>query len=262
MISVYTSIFGKNIAGNMGGAIKGSFAPITTKSSTFDKNIALGGVAGFGNGAHLFAEPTTISIFETTFEPFEPSKRAGESVHVAGALGGCSENPCSPGFACSYEKYSLSCTVCSTGTVSTGGIQCLPCPASTQPNESRIACESCVGTTYSTTGTCENCDAPNIVDSDHKSCTACPAGTAPNQARTACVDCVGATYSAFGVACTTCAAPNVVAVSTADGSVGARIGCAACAAGNGRVVDNDGAASCAACTGTTYSLDTASQYPS
>ena len=86
-----------NIAGGMGGAISTSFAPIAAHSSTFDGNQAKGGFTGFGKGDHLFLDPTSIVIRETSFNPFDPV--GGQSVYVAGALGSCDEHPCALGCA-------------------------------------------------------------------------------------------------------------------------------------------------------------------
>ena len=45
-------------------------------------------------------------------------------------------------------------------------------------------CASCLSTSYSPTGACLDCAAPNVVDPSHRTCTACLGGEEPNQNRT------------------------------------------------------------------------------
>eukprot|EP01043_Picozoa_sp_COSAG02_P043076 COSAG02_NODE_3721_length_6323_cov_3.825353_2_plen_1317_part_00 len=120
---------------------------------------------------HVYAtNPTVFQVVNTTFVPFHPG---APSVHV-NVLAGCEQYPCPTGFACSYSNYSLFCSACPEPLVGRDGLRCEPCGPGQGPNEDRTTCIDCVGQTYSTIGSCHDCDG--IVDPDHRSCTACPRG--------------------------------------------------------------------------------------
>ena len=77
-------------------------------------------------------------------------------------------------YACSYGQYSLACTPCITGTVSTDGRQCLQCQPGQGPNTEQTGCVPCTGNTFSNpslgTASCEKCPTGFAANADHISC--------------------------------------------------------------------------------------------
>merc|ERR1711871_1593562 len=101
--------------------------------------------------------------------------------------------------------------------------------------------EECTGNQYAVGGTCQVCEAPNVVDETHQRCTKCVPGKEPNQERNDCVACANDKYSSFGNQCQRCASPNVINAN--------RTSCSPCPAGQGEM---DGA--CEECTGNQYAV--------
>lgn len=91
---------------------------------------------------------------------------------IGGRLAGCDEHPCDPGYSCSYAQYSLQCTSCPEGQMSTDGMQCSACPAGEQTNSPQSGCVPCSGNTFSTSGRCLPCFGTAI--DGNKQCQACP----------------------------------------------------------------------------------------
>eukprot|EP01045_Picozoa_sp_COSAG04_P006799 COSAG04_NODE_341_length_16294_cov_8.682618_14_plen_2365_part_00 len=140
-----------------------------------------------------------------------------------------------------YSAFGIRCSECEPPRVVTRAesgaqIGCASCGPGQGPNTNGTECEACVGTTYSRTGECEECNAPHIIDSAHLTCTSCAPGEQPNDDRTACIACAGTNYSAFGIKCAECAEPSVINVD--------RTSCTACAAGTGPNVDRNGCEDC------------------
>eukprot|EP01046_Picozoa_sp_COSAG06_P024937 COSAG06_NODE_2064_length_7686_cov_16.484249_4_plen_586_part_00 len=159
------SSFVTNRAIGMGGAIAVVLSNINLESCTFWDNAAP------SLGAALDADrPTSIRVVDSTFDPYEDG---ATTVFVRGRLGGCAEHPCSPGFSCSYEKYSISCSPCDFPQVGLDGITCSPCPASHGPNAAATMCEPCQGDTYSKTGVCQECGSTLVATPDHAGCDDC-----------------------------------------------------------------------------------------
>jgi hypothetical protein len=61
---------------------------------------------------------------------------------------------------------------------------------------------------FSSTGVCQECAFPNVVDAHRETCTTCGPGKQPNAHRTVCEVCVG-TYSEFGIVCKACSSGEV-----------------------------------------------------
>ena len=120
------SVFEENSARGQGAAIHttGSGWAVEVIGSTFLNNVADIG------GALYLREPASVKIVETTFTPFVDGSA---TVFISGRLGGCAEHPCDPGFSCSYDKYSITCTPCEFPLVSTDGLSCVACLAGSGP---------------------------------------------------------------------------------------------------------------------------------
>ena len=94
------------------------------------------------------------------------------------------------------------CVECTVATYSPSGDECMTCDAPSVvivskfqnrigcglcasgegPSDDGASCTPCTGTTYSTTGRCQECVAPNTVDDTHQACASvgifsCPGGT-------------------------------------------------------------------------------------
>ena len=124
-----------------------------------------------------YAEIVHMIVDDSDYEP--PSWYAG-SVMVDETLtssAGC-QDVCAETHGCDFWSYEWE---------ESGGTSCTPCAAGTGPNDERSGCTACVGTTFSTVGVCQACDAPNIVDDAHQTCSACAPGEEPNVNRTSCV---------------------------------------------------------------------------
>lgn len=162
---IYYSSFVNNRAIGTGGAIAVVLSSINLESCTFWDNAAP------SLGAALDTNrPTSIRVVNSTFEPYEDG---AATVFIRGRLGGCAEHPCSPGFSCKYEKYSISCSPCDFPQVGLDGIACSPCPAGQGPNVAATMCEPCQGNTYSKTGVCQECDRTLVATPDRAGCDDC-----------------------------------------------------------------------------------------
>ena len=115
--------------------------------------------------------------------------------------------------------------------------RCDPCPPGMGPNHNRTACNDCIAQNFSSTGVCQDCAPPNVleVDLDGKKigCTTCLPGQQPNPTHTGCEDCGDGTYSPRGTLCEACVAPNLE-----------KTECTVCSAGRG---PNEDGTACVAC---------------
>lgn len=162
-LDIDTGIFEANSAAAKGGGIYTEQSPIALFNCSFDFNTA----AGLGAALYI-EEPPSVRIAHSTFFPFESG--AG-TVFIGGQLGGCNEHPCGAGFECSYEQYSLTCTRCSSTTVSTDGKSCRACRPGTGPTADSTACIPCAGNNISAFGICEPCAAGFASNDAHTQCT-------------------------------------------------------------------------------------------
>ena len=148
----------------------------------------------------------SVKISYTKFAPFKAG--SATSVQIAGALGGCEQNPCPRGERCSYTNYSLSCTPCDPGTVGLDGQQCTLClpgyePAKCQWGIMCTVCSACSSGKYSAFGAnCANCTGVTQPRAPRTQCQTCPVGQEVNPTSTAC-QCKEFTYntSALTVLC-------------------------------------------------------------
>ena len=172
---------------------------------------------------------------------------------LAGTEPNADRSACSACEGDTFSQFGIECQACEfPNTVNEGHTLCSVCSAGKGPDsatqsasdDDKRICEACVETKYSTTGVCQECDAPNIVNNDHTQCTRCQPGEAPNAARTECVACQGATFSSFGFECQDCVPPNVVVL-----NAGSRTQCSACRPGLGPSADGSECVECApSCT--------------
>eukprot|EP01045_Picozoa_sp_COSAG04_P024393 COSAG04_NODE_3037_length_3249_cov_2.449524_4_plen_359_part_01 len=140
--------FTNNFARSKGGGIGVmSTGRLTLQIATFTGNVAQ------GPGSALHADsPGYIKVMDTAFSPFEPD--GGATVYLAGALDGCTEHPCSPGYSCSYSQYSMTCTPCAPNLYSADGVSCGLCAPGTGPNAEQTGCEACAAGQSSDFGIC------------------------------------------------------------------------------------------------------------
>jgi hypothetical protein len=117
-------------------------------------------VAGEGESIKLqSAQGAGVAAWSIVNTPFQPYDDAGErnTVVTSGVgLAGCAQYPCAAGQMCSYEHYSLDCSACPLGLVSTDGVTCTVCPAGMQAAADQTGCEPCVEG-FSSKGTCGPC---------------------------------------------------------------------------------------------------------
>eukprot|EP01051_Picozoa_sp_SAG22_P007042 SAG22_NODE_482_length_9931_cov_9.247254_5_plen_288_part_00 len=166
LVTVIESAFRNNEVSVSGGAIALSEATIHIEISTFVGNVAS------GVGASVYIDrPHSVMIKDTQFSPFMDG---ADTVFIAGRAGDCNQHPCDQGQSCSYANYSLSCTPCEGATVSTDGIQCIPCFAGEGPFENATGCAQCLVGKFSSFGQCFDCPAGKKSSADFVTCDACP----------------------------------------------------------------------------------------
>eukprot|EP01046_Picozoa_sp_COSAG06_P022113 COSAG06_NODE_1694_length_8699_cov_57.094767_1_plen_2376_part_10 len=158
--TVSNSLFRDNIATQTGGAIatQGDAVLAITLSEFLGNEAA-------GDGAALHTtNPLSLKIVDTTFDPFLDG---AATVFIAGRLAACVEHPCDLGYACSYDKYSITCTPCEYPLVSADGLSCRSCLAGAGPNAGLTDCTECPGEQYSTFGVCLDPDRGYTSNGDH-----------------------------------------------------------------------------------------------
>jgi predicted outer membrane repeat protein len=143
--TVSRTIFRDNIADLNGGAIAATKDTLVMiESSDFAGNEA----ASVGAALHL-DQPLLVKIVHTDFSPLLDG---ATTVFISGRLGGCAQHPCDPGFACKYDKYSITCTPCEFPLVGMDGLSCVACLAGFGPNVQMTNCTECSGVQFSTIG--------------------------------------------------------------------------------------------------------------
>lgn len=132
-------------------------------------------LSGFSDAIHADA-PADVKLLDTQYAPFseEDSVQINPGSHYGRLRGGCQDHPCPLGYECSYSKFSLSCSQCSSQSHSPDGLRCVSCPAGTGPSVDRTTCIPCGGNNYSNFGVCQPCGSQLVASDDHQSCQECP----------------------------------------------------------------------------------------
>ena len=154
------------------GAIYSDSGNTTVESSRLQDNLAHwnGVLLGESYSSALYAKlPLLIILRAVEYEPFID----GETVVITpgsrrGVLrGSCQEHPCAVGNDCELDRFSLSCSRCTTETYSPNGVKCIACPEGMGSNSDSTGCDMCEGNNHSTFGVCLPC-APALVSSDDR----------------------------------------------------------------------------------------------
>ena len=155
------------------------------------------------------------------------------------------------GVGLTFSFLGVDCLSCDgDNVINEGRSTCNPClggqgPVGSANGPERTACAGCNGTSYSQTGVCVECPAPNVVSPDLMRCSPCSPGEQPNADRDMYLRCdslPGLLVSSDGSSCNSCDGTNVVN--------DARTTCLSCIAGSG---PNHNRTRCIPCVGTTFS---------
>eukprot|EP01052_Picozoa_sp_SAG31_P014690 SAG31_NODE_921_length_10984_cov_2.779329_9_plen_1244_part_00 len=193
-----------------GGALSATLSELHVSNSNFTANVAniteiidhnSGGIQVGGGGVLYVANMAALSFLSVHIDDFSFSKSV---VTVNSFPAFCRDMPCSPGYRCLYDNFSLWCTKCPYPLVSTDGLTCARCQSAHGPSQEQDECTACQPGKASTSGECRPCLAgaqPNpgqtdctacestFVSTDGTNCTVCPANKQPNANKDRCRAC-------------------------------------------------------------------------
>ena len=132
----------------------------------------------------------------TTFTQ-RPGRRLGvDTVCLSAAPNfDCGAFPCSPGYGCTYENFSLvPCQRCPRHLISPQGRACTACLAGQSSDASQSACVACVPGRAGS-GLCEACAPGRYPNLNATGCQECDVGTYSSEGSVACTQCPSGSYS-------------------------------------------------------------------
>eukprot|EP01045_Picozoa_sp_COSAG04_P013252 COSAG04_NODE_930_length_9363_cov_28.745898_4_plen_1224_part_00 len=205
------------VSSGQGGAIRSSGpVAIAISDTTFRTNEAPKGAA------LSIAAAASVLVTNTTIDT--PVDESSSAVWTkAASVATCTDNPCEPGWQCTFKDSSTFCEPCGENEFGADGISCDACRPSTQPNVAHTQCDPCGPGQYSQIGICIFCPSGKTSSGDRTGCTPCGPGTHRASEEPDCDQCPIGTHSTDGIECAPCQ-PGTSPTEDRDG-------CLACEAG-------------------------------